>query len=172
MRCRSLLLNISPEGLYNMGWKQEMDIKYYQCSKCKTDFSKLAELESHYENICKKASQSGPKISTKNESNKENIKLDQYDQNLVILPNTKNIQEKAEKDLDACIKCQKLNEQDKLLLCDKCDRGCHIFCLTPPLPEVPKGMAIQSKDIEELKYISHTKELSILNKTPPILDLL
>ena len=153
MRYRSLLLNISPEGLYNMGWKQEMDIKYYQCSKCKTDFSKLSELESHYENICKKVSQSGPKISTKNESNKENMKLDQNEQNLVVLPNTKNIQEKAEKDLDACIKCQKLNEQDKLLLCDKCDRGCHIFCLTPPLPEVPKGMAIQNKDIEELKYI-------------------
>lgn len=25
------------------------------------------------------------------------------------------------------------------MLCDRCDRGCHIFCLSPPLETVPEG---------------------------------
>jgi PHD and RING finger domain-containing protein 1 len=29
-------------------------------------------------------------------------------------------------------------EEDKLLLCDRCNRGFHIFCLDPPLNHIPK----------------------------------
>ncbi|KAF9593763.1 hypothetical protein IFM89_025230 [Coptis chinensis] len=38
-----------------------------------------------------------------------------------------------------CEKCHSGSAADKLLLCDKCDRGFHIFCLKPVLVSVPKG---------------------------------
>eukprot|EP01103_Thecamoeba_quadrilineata_P021465 TRINITY_DN9873_c0_g1_i1.p1 TRINITY_DN9873_c0_g1~~TRINITY_DN9873_c0_g1_i1.p1 ORF type:complete len:1009 (-),score=185.30 TRINITY_DN9873_c0_g1_i1:109-3135(-) len=38
-----------------------------------------------------------------------------------------------------CEICTIGNEEDKLLLCDKCDQGFHTFCLEPPLREVPKN---------------------------------
>ncbi|XP_061146653.1 lysine (K)-specific demethylase 5Ba isoform X1 [Syngnathus typhle] len=38
-----------------------------------------------------------------------------------------------------CLVCHNGNEEDRLLLCDGCDDSYHIFCLIPPLPEVPKG---------------------------------
>ena len=30
------------------------------------------------------------------------------------------------------------DDDDKLLLCDICNRGFHTFCLTPPIEEIPK----------------------------------
>uniref|UniRef100_A0A3Q2Z889 [histone H3]-trimethyl-L-lysine(4) demethylase n=1 Tax=Hippocampus comes TaxID=109280 RepID=A0A3Q2Z889_HIPCM len=38
-----------------------------------------------------------------------------------------------------CLVCHNGNEEDRLLLCDGCDDSYHIFCLIPPLHEVPKG---------------------------------
>ncbi|XP_077582101.1 lysine (K)-specific demethylase 5Ba isoform X1 [Stigmatopora nigra] len=38
-----------------------------------------------------------------------------------------------------CLVCHTGNEEDRLLLCDGCDDSYHIFCLIPPLHEVPKG---------------------------------
>ncbi|PIN21410.1 Histone-lysine N-methyltransferase [Handroanthus impetiginosus] len=38
-----------------------------------------------------------------------------------------------------CEKCGSGRHAAKLLLCDKCDRGFHMFCLRPVLVEVPKG---------------------------------
>ncbi|OAX43353.1 hypothetical protein K503DRAFT_765912 [Rhizopogon vinicolor AM-OR11-026] len=39
----------------------------------------------------------------------------------------------------SCEICQKKNQDEKMLLCDGCDCGFHIFCLDPPLASIPKG---------------------------------
>lgn len=50
--------------------------------------------------------------------------------------------EKWERKLDdmPCMICKKVEDSDdnQMLLCDECNRGCHVLCLTPPLTEVPK----------------------------------
>lgn len=38
-----------------------------------------------------------------------------------------------------CLVCGNGNAEDRLLLCDGCDDSYHIFCLIPPLHDVPKG---------------------------------
>ncbi|KAI9635430.1 PLU-1-like protein-domain-containing protein [Dioszegia hungarica] len=38
---------------------------------------------------------------------------------------------------EVCEVCRKGNFAEKILLCDGCDRGFHIFCLDPPLASVP-----------------------------------
>uniref|UniRef100_A0A8C5HWG9 [histone H3]-trimethyl-L-lysine(4) demethylase n=1 Tax=Gouania willdenowi TaxID=441366 RepID=A0A8C5HWG9_GOUWI len=38
-----------------------------------------------------------------------------------------------------CLMCGKGTAEDRLLLCDGCDDSYHIFCLIPPLHDVPKG---------------------------------
>ncbi|XP_044943374.1 lysine-specific demethylase 5D isoform X2 [Mustela putorius furo] len=39
-----------------------------------------------------------------------------------------------------CRLCSRGDEDDKLLLCEGCDDSYHIFCLMPPLPEIPRGV--------------------------------
>ncbi|XP_022707998.1 lysine-specific demethylase 5B-like isoform X1 [Varroa jacobsoni] len=38
-----------------------------------------------------------------------------------------------------CKACEKGDDEDRLLLCDKCDAPFHTFCLRPPLNDIPKG---------------------------------
>lgn len=38
-----------------------------------------------------------------------------------------------------CIYCRKGDNDDCLLLCDSCDRGCHSYCHRPPMTEIPEG---------------------------------
>ncbi len=38
-----------------------------------------------------------------------------------------------------CELCSSGQHEAEILLCDSCDRGFHLYCLTPPLPAVPEG---------------------------------
>ena len=40
-------------------------------------------------------------------------------------------------DCKKCVKCQKPEDEDKMLFCDLCDRGYHIYCVG--LKEIPSG---------------------------------
>ncbi|KAF9560298.1 hypothetical protein EC968_006250 [Mortierella alpina] len=37
-----------------------------------------------------------------------------------------------------CQKCQSSNNEDKMMMCEKCDRGWHCYCLDTPLDSVPR----------------------------------
>ena len=39
----------------------------------------------------------------------------------------------------SCRTCLKENNEDRIILCDHCDAAHHIYCLRPPLNEVPEG---------------------------------
>ena len=36
-----------------------------------------------------------------------------------------------------CEVCNQCDREDRMLLCDGCDAGYHLECLTPPLEEIP-----------------------------------
>ncbi|XP_069826551.1 bromodomain adjacent to zinc finger domain protein 2A [Dendropsophus ebraccatus] len=38
-----------------------------------------------------------------------------------------------------CIYCRKGDNDESLLLCDSCDRGCHTYCHRPRMTEIPEG---------------------------------
>jgi len=52
-----------------------------------------------------------------------------------------------------CRLCKRKGDADKMLLCDKCDCGHHIYCLRPPLKEIPEGdwfcADCKPKDVEK-----------------------
>jgi len=39
----------------------------------------------------------------------------------------------------SCTFCGTSEDDDKLLFCDDCDRGFHLYCLKPPLKDPPDG---------------------------------
>ncbi|SCV06208.1 LANO_0H24476g1_1 [Lachancea nothofagi CBS 11611] len=44
-----------------------------------------------------------------------------------------------EEEEEGCTICQKMSHRSKTILCDSCDKPFHIFCLEPPLNDVPRG---------------------------------
>ena len=38
-----------------------------------------------------------------------------------------------------CKVCKSKDDDEKMLLCDGCDCGFHIFCLKPPMKKIPEG---------------------------------
>lgn len=56
-------------------------------------------------------------------------------------PNPVDVDDGSESEYDAvcCEECGLGHFASKLLLCDKCDKGYHLFCLRPILVSVPKG---------------------------------
>ena len=76
----------------------------------------------------------------------------------------------------SCEICKNGGEEDKILLCDKCDREFHMFCLRPKLTEVPEGewlcplccpvgsVVHLSKKIKiQCETVEHTKNLNEQN---------
>lgn len=43
-----------------------------------------------------------------------------------------------------CELCGGGHREEHIILCDRCDRGCHLFCLNPPLTGVPDGHWVRS----------------------------
>ena len=46
----------------------------------------------------------------------------------------------ASDDDTACEVCGASDDAPKMLLCDQCDHGYHLYCLSPPLPRVPAAL--------------------------------
>ena len=38
-----------------------------------------------------------------------------------------------------CELCGGGHHEEQIILCDRCDRGCHMYCLNPPMVVVPAG---------------------------------
>ena len=51
----------------------------------------------------------------------------------------------ASEDDTACDVCGMTSSAPVMLLCDTCDHGFHLYCLSPPLPRVPSGQWLCSK---------------------------
>lgn len=39
----------------------------------------------------------------------------------------------------SCLICRRKGDADKLLLCDECNAGTHMFCMKPPMKKIPEG---------------------------------
>ena len=40
----------------------------------------------------------------------------------------------------SCFECKKSEDDERILICDGCDRGCHMYCADPKLTKVPAGL--------------------------------
>lgn len=38
-----------------------------------------------------------------------------------------------------CVQCERNNNDQQMLVCDACDDPYHMYCLVPPLVDMPKG---------------------------------
>lgn len=50
-----------------------------------------------------------------------------------------NMSKRVRPSLQNCQFCQSGENEDKLLLCDGCDRGYHTYCFKPQMTSVPEG---------------------------------
>ncbi|KAI8817610.1 uncharacterized protein EV422DRAFT_220609 [Fimicolochytrium jonesii] len=68
------------------------------------------------------------------------------DENIVL-----NSSQQSQVDDAICKVCNRDEDEDKLLLCDGCDQGVHLYCLDPPLDEVPEDDYFCSERCRETK---------------------
>lgn len=40
----------------------------------------------------------------------------------------------------ACEICNQATDESRMLICDACDLGFHMYCINPPLNTVPRGL--------------------------------
>ena len=52
---------------------------------------------------------------------------------------TMNVKSGGEKDGAACAQCRSSGDGARMLLCDRCNTGWHMYCLPSPLAEIPDG---------------------------------
>ena len=43
------------------------------------------------------------------------------------------------RDVTACVHCGKTDGEEQMLMCDGCDKGSHMSCISPPLSAMPEG---------------------------------
>ena len=75
-------------------------------------------------------------------------------------------------DNEKCQLCGKKDNDNCMLLCDGCDRGFHIYCLTPPLAEIPEGewlcsSCVASKGAPKVTPKLDKKEVKKVDKKEP-----
>ncbi|CUS24836.1 LAQU0S20e00958g1_1 [Lachancea quebecensis] len=73
--------------------------------------------------------------------------------------------EDDEEEEEGCTLCQRTNKRTKTILCDSCDRPFHIFCLDPPLDEVPKGKWVCNNCIFGNGYYGFKEEDRFYSRT-------
>eukprot|EP00052_Salpingoeca_macrocollata_P019996 m.167358 g.167358 ORF g.167358 m.167358 type:complete len:422 (+) comp21125_c3_seq3:80-1345(+) len=61
-------------------------------------------------------------------------------------------------DCKTCQICDKKNKQKELLICDRCDRGLHMGCAVPQVPDVPKGPFFCDSCRYDSRLRSHHKQ--------------
>ena len=57
-----------------------------------------------------------------------------------------------------CRVCKDGGREDFMILCDVCDRGFHIDCLDPKLPELPQGDWMCPECVEKGYVVVHEQE--------------
>lgn len=62
-----------------------------------------------------------------------------------------------------CEECGSGEREDELLLCDKCDRGFHLFCLRPVIASVPEGSWICPSCSSNIKNVASMFTASIIS---------
>ncbi|RNA20756.1 PHD and RING finger domain-containing 1, partial [Brachionus plicatilis] len=60
-------------------------------------------------------------------------------QKIKVEDRTQSHREEFEQELTFCEICRQPNREDRMLLCDACDKGYHCECLNPPIAEIPEG---------------------------------
>lgn len=60
-----------------------------------------------------------------------------------------------------CEICHRGDDEENIVLCDKCNKGFHLYCLKPILPSVPSGewFCDNCREKDRKKYISNRKKL-------------
>lgn len=60
-----------------------------------------------------------------------------------------------------CEICHKGDDEENIVLCDKCNKGFHLYCVKPILPSVPSGewFCDNCREKDRKKYISNRKKL-------------
>ncbi|CAF0943076.1 unnamed protein product [Brachionus calyciflorus] len=67
------------------------------------------------------------------------LNLNQTLRRIKVEDRTQQHREEYEQDLTFCEICRLPNREDRMLLCDACDRGYHCECLNPAVDEIPEG---------------------------------
>jgi len=136
------------------GWAYSADwVKSVKTAKTAQELAaKLVELEAELDLKYVKAPLGRDKRSktTNSEDISETIVLARWRQYAATVRNTSQLSllyeliwasmrwEKSSKDAK-CKICRKSSEPESMLMCDSCDTGFHMFCLSPRLMQIPKG---------------------------------